>query len=166
MQCHYTTHFDYACSTWYINLKTCLKNKLKVVQNKCIRFCLGKTFRSHIGFEDYLNINWLPVELRVNQIILCSVFKFFQKTCPNFMTEIFDPVENQNMITRTSILRLHQPKRKTKSGMNSLSYVGPSYWNKLPSNLKISENLNSFKHSLKKSFFQDLKSNRNPFFKY
>ena len=159
-------HFDYACSTWYINLKTCLKNKLKVVQNKCIRFCLRKTFRSHIGFEDYLNINWLPVELRVNQIILCSVFKFFQKTCPNFMTEIFDPVENQNMITRTSILRLHQPKRKTKSGMNSLSYVGPSYWNKLPSNLKISENFNSFKHSLKKYFFQDLKSNRNPFFKY
>ena len=116
-------HFDYACSTWYINLKVCLKNKLKVVQNKCIRFCLRKTFPSHIGFEDFLYMNWLPVELRVNQIILCNVFKFFQKTCPSFMAEIFQPTENQNMITRTSFLRLHQPKRKTKSGMNSISYI-------------------------------------------
>ena len=113
-------HFDYACSTWYINLKVCLKDKLKVVQNKCIRFCLRKTFRSHIGFEDYLNMNWLPVEIRVNQIILCSVFKFFQKIFPSFMAEIFQPVENQNMITRTSFLISYQSKRKARSGMNSL----------------------------------------------
>ena len=37
--------------------------------------------------------------------------------------------------------------------MQSLSYVGPSTWNKLPNNLKTAT---SFKHDFKKYFFKKL----------
>ena len=34
--------------------------------------------------------------------------------------------------------------------MQSLSYVGPSAWNKLPNNLKTITTVNCFKHEIKK----------------
>ena len=70
------------------------------------------------------------------------------------MSEMFSIANVLNINTRSSTLRLVQPKRKTNAGLNSLSYVGPSYWNKLSGFLKQSDNLNTFKHNLKKNFLQ------------
>ena len=50
-------HFDYACSAWYINLNKSFKAKLKVMQNKCIRFCLKLGKRTHIGAKEFNNLN-------------------------------------------------------------------------------------------------------------
>ena len=33
-------YFDYACPAWYPNLTEKTKNKIQIMQNKCIRFCL------------------------------------------------------------------------------------------------------------------------------
>ena len=44
-------YFDYACSSWYPNLKKIFKSKLQTIQNKCIRFCLQLDSRSHIGIN-------------------------------------------------------------------------------------------------------------------
>ena len=41
-------HFDYACAAWYPNLNKKYKNKLQVLQNKCIRFCLQLDKREHV----------------------------------------------------------------------------------------------------------------------
>ena len=151
-------HFDYACSSWYTNLKQKFKKKLQVCQNKCIRFCLQKGNMFHIGFKEFEQINWINVDDRVKQVILCSIFKFFDKTCPKYMSEMFSIANVLNINTRSSTLRLVQPKRKTNAGLNSLSYVGPSYWNKLSGFLKQSDNLNTFKHNLKKNFLQGYKT--------
>ena len=39
--------------------------------------------------------------------------------------------------------------------MQSLSYVGPSTWHKLPNNLKTATSLNWITHDIKKCFFSD-----------
>ena len=52
-------HFDYACAAWYPNLNKKYKNKLQVLQNKCIRFCLQLGSREHIGTEHFDTTNWL-----------------------------------------------------------------------------------------------------------
>ena len=106
-------HFDYACTSWYVNLSKKLKNKLQVTQNKCIRFCLQKHGRAHIGYEEFLDINWLPTLARVQQMVLCNVFNYFQKSCPVFIAKLFSPVNHVTRVTRSSVLRLLQPKRKT-----------------------------------------------------
>ena len=41
-------------------------------------------------------------------------------------------------------------------GMQSLSYIGPSTWNKLPNNLKTATSINCFKHNIKKYFLKKL----------
>ena len=48
------------------------------------------------------------------------------------------------------------PSCKSKLGMQSLSYVGPSTWNKLPNNLKTAFSVNCFKHNIKKYFLKKL----------
>ena len=62
-------HFDYACSAWCPNLNKRLKSKLQILQNKCIRFYLNLNNRAHIGQKEFEQINWLPVNNRLKQII-------------------------------------------------------------------------------------------------
>ena len=57
-------HFDCACCSWYSNLNKKFKDKLQVLQNKCIRFCPRLGNRMHLGYPDFKKIGWLPVEER------------------------------------------------------------------------------------------------------
>ena len=53
---------------------------------------------------------------------------------------------NDNRVaTRCCNKKLKLPFRKSKLGMQSLSYVGPSTWNKLANSLKIVTSVNCFK---------------------
>ena len=49
------THFDYACSAWYPNLKKKLKHRIQTTQNKSMRFCLQLDKLKHVSYED-LNV--------------------------------------------------------------------------------------------------------------
>ena len=70
------------------------------------------------------------------------------------MTELYDTVDQTGIGTRSSLLRLKQPYRKSKQGQASLSYLGPSIWNKLPDQVKLGGNVNTFKHNIKKHFLE------------
>ena len=65
------------------------------------------------------------------------------------MAEIYNAASRINIGTRNSFLKLKQPSRKTKQGQNCLSFIGPSTWNRLPTKIKDSNNVNSFKHEIK-----------------
>ena len=43
--------------------------------------------------------------------------------------------------TRNSLFKLLQPNRKTNQGQRSLSYIGPSVWNKLPDSFKSAKDI-------------------------
>ena len=58
---------------------------------------------------------------------------------------------------RSSYQKLNVPHRKTNVGQKALSYVGPSLWNNLNKTLKSSTSLNTFKHDIKKHYFNELK---------
>ena len=73
---------------------------------------------------------------RVQQCISVSTFNFFNKMCPLYMSDIFEPVGTNSISTRNLFLKLKQPFRKTNQGQNSLSYIGPGIWNKLPDKYK------------------------------
>ena len=159
-------HFDYACSAWYPNLNKGLKKKLQITQNKCMRFCLQLGNRSHMGAFEFERINWLPIEDRFSQCVSSQVYKFFQKKCPAYMSDIFSPSGTSRTGTRTSFLKLTQPSRRTNLGQRALSYQGPSIWNKLPDKVKQSCSVNSFKHNLKRYYFEDIKKRERDCFIY
>ena len=157
-------HFDYACSAWYPNLNTKLANKLQTTQNKCVRFCLQLGNRSHIGANEFEQINWLPVKERFIQCVCATVFKYLHNLSPVYMSELFSP-SDQSTQTRNSTLKLVQPYKKTKWGQRGLSYIGPSVWNALTNDCKVISNLNTFKHALKKYFLVMVRNRESDIYK-
>ena len=146
--------FDYACNAWYPNLKKKLKKRLQAAQNKCIRFCLKLGDRASIKTTKFEKINWLPIQERVNQCTLSSIYKFHSNIAPEYMDEVFFKTECNRIPTRYSYQKLKLPHRKKNQGLRALSYVGPFLWNKLDNSLKMSAFLNTFKHNLKNQYFR------------
>ena len=146
--------FDYACNAWYPNLNKKLKKRLQAAQNKCIRFCLKLGDRTSIKTIEFEKTNWLPIQERVNQCTLSSIYKFHSNIAPKYMDEVFFKAEYNRIPTRYSYQKLKLSHRKTNQGLRALSYVGPFLWNKLDNSLKMSASLNTFKHNLKNQYFR------------
>ena len=53
-----------------------MRNKLQVIQNKCIHFCLKLNSRQNIGDKEFKKINWLPTKERVQQRIATKLFNY------------------------------------------------------------------------------------------
>ena len=134
-------HFDHACAAWYPNLNKKHKYKLQVLQSKCTRFCLQLDNREHFGTEHFDKINWLPIDQRFKQCLSTTVFKFFSEMCAQYMNEIYKTTNQNNTVTRNSFLKLFQPLRTEALSQNAL-----------PDDVKLSNNVNTFKHKVKKDF--------------
>ena len=72
--------------------------------------------------------------------------------CPQYMNEIYQTTNQNNTVTRNSSLKLFQPLRTKALSQKCLSYLGPFIWNGLPDDVKLSNNVNTFKHKVKKTF--------------
>ena len=83
-----------------------------------------------------------------------------------YYDEMYYPaVRAQN--TRFSFQKLILPYRCTNRGLRTLGYLGPRLWNGLNSDLKLSSNVNNFKHKVKDSFFARLqKEEDSPYIYY
>ena len=93
-------------------------------------------------------------------------FKHFNNLSPLYMNDVFKPAGQNTTATRTYLFKLSQPLRKTNHGQKSLSYVAPCIWNKLPDFLKTTENVNTFKHRIKKDFFRRMNYEENNIYSY
>ena len=125
-------------------------------QNKCIRFCLQLDKRSKIRIKEVLQLSWLNFQDRYLQFIVSDIFKFQNDQCPDYFDELFCPVGENGVITRSSNKKLKLPFRKTKLWIQSLSYVGFNTWTSLPDNWKSATSVNSFKHFIKEDFLKKL----------
>ena len=126
------------------------------MQNKCIRFCLKLDKRSHLSQKEFEAINWLPIKERYNQCVNSIAFKYFDNQGPHYLNEVFMKPPESSSSLRNSYQKLQQPFRKTNTGQNALSSIGPALWNKVPKKIKRT-NLNTFKHNLlKKHYLKEL----------
>ena len=100
----------FGCAAWHPNLKKKYKNKLQVLQNKCILFCLQLDNIEHIGTKHFDKISWFPIHQRFKQCLSTSAFKFFFEVCPQSMNEIYQTTNQKNTVTRNSSLKLFQPQ--------------------------------------------------------
>lgn len=79
-------HFDNALSVWYPNLNGKTKQKIQIVQNKYIRFCL----KLDISEMKFRLITLLPTSKRTDQFINNITYNFFNKPCPYYLSESFE----------------------------------------------------------------------------
>ena len=72
------------------------------------------------------------------------------------MKEVFEYASRGRISSRNNYVKLKVPFRKTTMGQKSLSYIGPSVWNKLPNLMKRNISLNKFKDDVKKHYLREL----------
>jgi len=145
-------HFDYSCSSWYAGLSKKLKHKLKVTQNKVVRFLLNMAPRTSITSDILESVNLLSVENRVTQLRLNHVFNIVHGTAPNYLTDNFIKVSSIHNRTRFSEHNFIVPY--VKSFDSGTFYCNAIIdWNRLPDKLKKITAKNTFKHEIKKHLF-------------
>ena len=100
------------------------------------------------------------------QFIASNIFKFQNDQCPDYFDELFCPVGEKGVITRSSDKTLKLPFRKTKLGIQRWSSVGPNTWDSIPDNLKSATSVNSFKHYIKEYFLKKLENVETDIYSY
>ena len=143
-------HFDYACSFWFAGLSQSLKNRLQTTQNKLIRFVLNLDQMIHVGPEHFKILNWLPVTKRVDQIILCHVFKIKSGTAPDYLGEYFSLASSvHGYSTRFRDNGSYTIPKVKGFGKKSFAYKGCMLWNDLPLYIRKINGLREFKDAVK-----------------
>ena len=80
-------------------------------------------------------------------------FKYFNNLSTLYMNDVFKPAGQNTTGARTYLFKLKQPLQNANYGQKTFSYVAPYIWNKLTDFLKTAENINTYKHRVKKHFF-------------
>ena len=131
---------------WYSGISKVLKNKLKLTQNKIIRFVLNMDSRTRVGSEVFKSLGWLPVSKRVDQIILNHVFKVKLGQSPDYMVEHFIPASSIHSYgTRFRETGCFSIPTVKKIGKKSFRYNGCVFWNELPGDIRSLHRYPNFK---------------------
>ena len=121
---------------------------------------------SKICLNEFLESNWINIHDRYLQFIFSDIFKFYNNQCPDYFNEFFCPVGDNGIAARFCNKKLKLPFGKKKLGIQSLSYVRPSTWKKLPNNLKTTTSINYFMHNMNKYFLMKLSETEADIYSY
>ena len=86
---------------WYTGTTCLLKKKLKITQNKVIRFVLGLPSRSHIGPTKFSGANMLPVPLRVDQLKLNHMYSIINGIALSYLKGEIAIADHTGHVTRS-----------------------------------------------------------------
>ena len=119
---------------------------LRILQDK------PRTFHTRILYENYQT---LPVNLLFKHFVikLMHQVNFNSKNIPNIINKLFfNNLFFHNHNTRSKF-EFNIPWNACP---NSISFLGPSYWNKLPLNLKSLANFNAFLKMHKQTLYSEI----------
>ena len=84
------------------------------------------------------------------------MFKFVKGNSHYYLSYVFKFALEDNVSLRNNFLKLTRPFQNRNTGKKALSFIGPSFWNQLPETLKKTDDVNTFKHNLKKHYFDQM----------
>ena len=119
--------------------------KIEKIQKRCLRLI----FDNYDSNYDVLlrKSGKVKMEIKRLRVLAIEISKTADNLNPNYMKDIFTP----------NLLKLFQPLRTKTLTQKCLSCLGPFIWNGLPDDVTLSNNVNLFKHKVKKSFLTILR---------
>ena len=147
------SRLDYSNSL-LININKTDTERLQRIQNRAARIILKA--RKHDRATPLLRqLHWWPVEKRISYKVAMIVFKCIHKLAPEYLYTLLKPPHRPNYRLRSSedTTILHIPRVTSKRGEASFDFCGPKQWNILPTHLRSTISLESFKRNLKTYLF-------------
>ena len=145
------SRIDY-CSSLLFGVCASQIMRLQRIQNRAARMITRSSVSSHITPILY-NLHWLPCSFRIQFRILTFVFKCLNDLAPSYfrsLISLFRPARHLRSSNDDTILQTSITKKSV--GQQGFSFVG-SLWNKLPTAIRMSPSISSFKRRLKTYFF-------------
>ena len=122
-----------------------------------IRFVLNLDCRASITAEHFKILKWLPFQKRVEQIMLCHVFKVKNNLAPEYLCESFVAQSNVHFhSTRLSEKGGYSIPKVKGGGSKSFTFLGSKLWNALPSEITKLKNYQSFKIAVKQTLLNNI----------
>jgi len=153
IQAYVISRLDY-CHVFLYGIPESLLDTLQKVQNAAARVVTRTRKWDHI-MPVLRDLLWLPTGQRIQYKLMVLVFMAFHRTAPPYLSDL---------------VRLYRPARPLRSGDQNLIIVnpartqsfggkcfqtaGPRIWNNLPLELRLTNELCTFKTRLKTSLFK------------
>ena len=116
-----------------------------------MHFRLQLDYREHMETKHFNKINWLSIDQGYKQCLSTYDFKFCSEMCPQYINKIYKISNQNNAVTRNSSSKLFLPLRTKTLTQKCLSYLGPFIGNDLTDDVKLSNNVITFKYKARNS---------------
>ena len=159
IHCLVFSKLDY-CNGLLFGLPDYLLKKLQKVQNSCVRFLFGrKVIQKWDSVTPFLKqAHFLPIKQRIDYKIALTAYKCVNNIAPDYLKECIS-IRSQplkTLRTDNDYFLLDIPSipnyKRTERGF---SFCGPYVWNKLPYEIRTSNDISSFKKGLKCHLFNE-----------
>lgn len=155
VNCFVVSRLDY-CNSLLAGVPQTTLDRLQRVMNTAARMLCGVGRREHVS--DLLSncLHWLRVPQRVQFKLCLLMYKSLHGMAPTYLAELCQSV---GMVDARGRLRsaergdLITPRSATKFGDRAFAISGPQAWNGLPTNVRNSMTLSTFKAALKTHLF-------------
>lgn len=130
--------------------------RLQKLQNNAARLLMRKNKHDHIS-ETLKELHWLPISYRIKFKQCLIIFKVLNNNhhTPSYLNNLvqnYRPARNLRSANDTTLLC--PPRSKSSHGSLSFPIIAPLTWNSLPSEIRNSSSIISFKRLLKTHFFK------------
>ena len=149
------------CNALYTFLPKTQTRKLQKLINSSARFIFNITGRKRFEhITPYLKqLHFLPIDYRIEFKICLLIYKcLYTDNAPTYLTELINTkTPNLHWNLRTDLdrsLLAHNQIVKQNYKTRGFSHAAPIIWNRLPSNIRTAETVDTFKNVLKTYYFK------------
>ena len=131
--------------------------KIQKLQNAAIRTVYKLQIRLSVS-DCYKELHWLNVEQRITFKLILFVFKAINGKSSQDISELIHLKDPVRMTVKENLFF-----PKTAIGRRAFCYLGPRYWNLLPSDIRQCTDIIKFKTLLKSHLLMHYQSLKNSF---
>ena len=155
-----SSRLDY-CNCLFMNIRKENLYKLQKLQNAAGKLILGKR-KCDSASETLQTLHWLNVDARIIFKILLLVYKVLRGKCSKNIALDYKGFNGRD----EDYLLLDTPNFKTAYGKRIFAYNGSRLWNALPLDIRMSDDIDKFKKSIKTILFEGCSELKKKAFKY
>lgn len=149
------SHLDY-CSSLFYGISCVNIRKMQRIQNWGAKLVLQRG-RYDSSSRALYELNWLPVQQKIEFRILTLVYKCLTNQAPQYLIDLIRVrqfTRSTRLSSRDDIILVVPNTKRSTFASRSFSVTGPRLWNSLPLCIKQSNTLNQFQRLLKRHLFE------------